>query len=354
MLVSSTGGSYDMIANNAIRSGQFAAYIEMRDQILPEAQAQLDAIASQMAQALSSTTVPGQPASSGLQTGFSIDVGDMLPGNAIHLTWTDNVTGKQHNVSIVRVDDPKALPLSNDVTADPNDEVIGVDFSGGLASVAAQLNAKFGGKITFSASGAGTLQILDDGAVNRGDVNAVSATVTQTSLTGGTSALPFFTDANSPYSGAITSTGSQSVGFAGRITVNAALLADPSKLVISQAGGYTGDPTRPNFIYNQLTSTSLTYDPHAGIGSTGSPFTGNLPSYLRQMISVQGEAADNASNLAAGQDVVVSALQSRISQGSSVNIDEEMANLLNLQTAYAANARILSAVKDMLDTLMKM
>jgi aminopeptidase N len=41
----------------------------------------------------------------------------------------------------VRVDDPSALPLSNAATADPNDTVIGVDFSGGPAAVAAQLNA---------------------------------------------------------------------------------------------------------------------------------------------------------------------------------------------------------------------
>ena len=31
-----------------------------------------------------------------------------------------------------------------------------------------------------------------------------------------------------------------------------------------------------------------------------------------------------------------------------------MANLLTLQNAYAANARVLSTVKDMLDTLLKM
>jgi flagellar hook-associated protein 1 FlgK len=31
-----------------------------------------------------------------------------------------------------------------------------------------------------------------------------------------------------------------------------------------------------------------------------------------------------------------------------------MANLLNLQNSYAANARVLSAVKDMIDTLLQM
>jgi flagellar hook-associated protein 1 FlgK len=354
VLVSPSGGTYDLIANNAVRSGQIAAYIEMRDQILVEAQTQLDTIASSMAQALSSTTVPGQPYNPMPQSGFDLDTSALLPGNTIRLTWTDTITGKQHNVSIVRVDDPNALPLKNDATADPNDEVIGVDFSGGMGSVITQLNAKFGGKVNFSNPSGNTLRILDDGSSNLADINAVSATVTQTGLAGGTLALPFFTDATSPYTGAITSLGSQSVGFAGRMVVNPALLADPSKLVVYQSGGYTADPARPNFIYDRLTTASLTFDPHSGIGSVESPFSGNLPSYLRQMVSMQGEAADNASSLAAGQDVVVNALQSRMAEGSSVNIDEEMANLLNLQTAYAANARIMSAVKDMLDTLMKM
>jgi flagellar hook-associated protein 1 FlgK len=251
------------------------------------------------------------------------------------------------------VDDPGALPLTNDATADPNDEVIGVNFSSGLAGAVAQLNARFNGKLQFSATGT-TLRIVDDGAPNVSDVNAVSATVTETSLTGGASALPFFTDASTPYTGAISSLGSQSVGLSGRLVVNAALLADPSKLVVYQSGGLPADPARPNFILDRLTRASLTFDPESGVGSATSPFAGNLPSFLRQVMSLQGEAAENASNLASGQDVVVNALKSRMAESSGVNIDEEMANLLNLQTAYAANARILSAVKDMLESLMQM
>ena len=51
---------------------------------------------------------------------------------------------------------------------------------------------------------------------------------------------------------------------------------------------------------------------------------------------------------------MVNSLQQRFNDSSSVNIDEEMANLLNLQNAYAANARVMSTVKDMLDTLLRM
>jgi flagellar hook-associated protein 1 FlgK len=69
---------------------------------------------------------------------------------------------------------------------------------------------------------------------------------------------------------------------------------------------------------------------------------------------VQGEAAANAASLSQGQDVVVNALKQRVNDVSGVNIDQEMSNLISLQTAYGANARVMTVVRDMLDALMKM
>ena len=146
--------------------------------------------------------------------------------------------------------------------------------------------------------------------------------------------------------------GPQSLGYAGRIVVNPSLLADPSELVAYQAGVAAGDQTRPDFLYNQLTSANLTYDPSAGIGAANAPFRGPLTGYIQQMMSVQGSAAAAATQLQQGQDVVVSALQQRMSDSSGVNIDQEMAQLLQLQNAYAANAHVLSTVKQMFDALM--
>ena len=45
-LVSPSGGTIDLIANNSIRSGEIAAYIDMRDNVLVEAQNQLDGLAA--------------------------------------------------------------------------------------------------------------------------------------------------------------------------------------------------------------------------------------------------------------------------------------------------------------------
>jgi flagellar hook-associated protein 1 FlgK len=257
----------------------------------------------------------------------------------------------------VRVDDPAALPLSNTATTDPNDQVIGLDFSSGIASVASQLGAALATSgLQFSNPAGSTLRILDDGAMNKVDVDAVAATATVTSLTGGSAELPFFLDASSPYSGAITAIGPQSGGFAARIAVNASLLANPSRLVVYQTVPLTpaGDAMRPNFLYDRLNGATLAFSPRSGIGTTAEPFGGTVTQFVRQIASRQGEAAEAAASLAQGQDVVLNSLQQRFNDSASVNIDQEMANLLNLQNSYAANARVLSAVKEMLETLMRM
>ena len=352
MLVTPTGGQTDLLASGAIRSGEIAAFVEMRDHVLVEAQAQLDAVAAALSSALSDASVMGSAVTSGAQSGYDIDTAGLLAGNSINLTYTDSTTGQQRRVSIVRVDDPAALPLSNDASAQAGDTVIGVDFSAGPAAVAAALNSHFNGKVVFSNPSGTTLRILDDGAANNTTIDAVSATQTRTGFNGGSAELPFFTDAGTPYSGAITSLGSQSVGLAGRLTVNAALRGDPSKLVLYAPGTPAGDSTRPDFILSRLMDSPITFSSSTGIGSRESPFSGSLSSFLRQVISVQGEAAENAANLAAGQDVVVNALKGRLSEGSAVNIDVEMANLLSLQSAYGANARVMSVVKEMLDLLL--
>jgi flagellar hook-associated protein 1 FlgK len=165
-------------------------------------------------------------------------------------------------------------------------------------------------------------------------------------------ALPLFTDGINPYTGSLSALGSQSQGFAARIAVNPGLTADPSKLVTYQLGTAAADATRPNYIYNQMVNAALGFSPTAGIGSAAAPFTGTPGSYLSQMLSRQAEAASNSQQLQQGQDVVVHALQQRFNEGSSVNIDQEMANLLNLQNAYGANARVMTTVRDMLQQLL--
>jgi flagellar hook-associated protein 1 FlgK len=356
MLDSGAGGAVDLVAGNAFGSGKIAALIEMRDHVLVDAQAQVDQIAAGMARALSDRTTAGSAVTSGAQAGFDMDIGSLLAGNTIDLTYSD-ATNTQRRITIMRVDDPGALPLSPGATPNPSDKVVGVNFAGGMASILAQINGALGSTgLQFSTTGGNILRVLDNGASGNLDINSASTTATMTSFTSGSAALPFFLDGGKAYSGAIAALGAQSVGFAGRITVNPGLLADPSRLVVYSTSPLTAaaDPTRPNFLLDRLTGGVLDFAPQGGIGTASAPFSGSLQSYMRQMISQQGEAASTAESLRQGQDVVVKSLQQRFADNSNVSIDQEMAQLLKLQTAYGANARVLSVVRDMIDQLLKL
>jgi flagellar hook-associated protein 1 FlgK len=351
------GGSINLTATGAIKSGQIAAYTELRDNTLVTAQNQLDQFAAQLSSALSDqttagTAITGSPGPTGTPSGFSLDISGMKSGNVIHLTYTDAATNQQRQISLVRVDDPSVLPLSNDVTADPNDQVIGIDFSGSSSSVLDQLNAALGGDVTFSGTST-SLSVLNNPAFARIDSASVTVTKDPSALSDGSPQIALFTDNGLPYSGAIGASGSQITGLAGRLTVNGALINDPAKLVMYGSSTPSGDTTRPSFILNQLGSASFTFGAQGGVGSANSPFKGTLLSFMQQFTSQQGADADAAKQLADGQNVVLSTLQQKMSTSSGVNMDDEMAHLLALQNAYSANARVMSTVNDMYKTLMQ-
>ena len=341
------GGSTDLVATNAIQSGQIGAYLQMRDTVLPQAQEQLDEFANQMSQALSNQTTSGTAVTSGSQAGYSVDTSALLPGNTIQLTYTD-ASDNQQTVTIVALGTGGTLPLRSS----GNNQVIGVNFAGGMSSVVSQLNAALGVNLQFSNPSGTLLQVVNaNGSGNV--VNSLSATSTVTSLTGGVAQLPLFTDGSSPITGALTASGSQTTGLAGDIEVNPAVVATPSSLVAYSSSTSAGDPTRPNFLLNQMTDATLTYSPATGLGSASSPYSGTLTQYLSQVVTQQSQAANAATNLQQGQDTVLTALQQRFNDQSGVNIDTEMSNLITLQNAYGANARVMTTIQQLIATLLQ-
>jgi flagellar hook-associated protein 1 FlgK len=345
-LTTPTGSTTDLIAANAIRSGEIAGYISMRDHVLTQAQTQLDAFAAAISSALSDVQTPGTPVTSGGQSGFDLDASTLAPNDSIDVAYTDLATGAARRMSFVAVSSASAAGPTSDPT------VIGIDTSGGAASIATQINAALAAAgITASNPSGTTVRLLADGVTST--LIAANETTTATSLTGNV-ALPFFTDGSSVYDGAVTQVGLQSAGYAARIAVNPSLVGDPSKLVAYQGGIAAADGTRPNFIYDWVANASLNFSPASDIGSAAARFSGTASSYLSQMLSVQGEAAANATQLQQGQDVVVNSLKQRFSDSASVNVDQEMANLLQLQNAYAANARVMTTLRDLLTLLLQM
>lgn len=355
--------STDLIAAGAFRNGTIAGNLNMRDNVLPEAQAQLDELASQLALALSSETVPGTATASGPAAGFDVDVGSFISGNTtgatgttMQFTYTDG-TGT-HNVTVVPVSDASVLPLSGDATAQAGDQVIGVYVgpTTTASDIATALSAALPSSVNVSASG-NTLSIMDDG-LGSTTINSASASMVMNADTysdgpGTGMGLALFVDGNSQttYSGAIGAT-NQKVGFASRIQVNAGIIADDTRLVTYGSDTLMGDNSRILEMNKRLTTDSQTYAASTGIGSKNTPYTGSIDAFARRIVSFQSSQAADAASNASSQATVVSALQDRFNGESGVNVDDELSNLLVLQNAYAANARVMSTIKDLFDVLM--
>ena len=88
------------------------------------------------------------------------------------------------------------------------------------------------------------------------------------------------------------------------------------------------------------------------------PAVGGLPSYATtfadfnaQLVGQISGAAHRAEEDLAFEEGFTDMLERRISEGSGVNIDEELTQLMKLQNAYAAAARVISTIETMFDTL---
>jgi flagellar hook-associated protein 1 FlgK len=364
-ITDATGVGYDLIASNALRSGELAALVELRDRTLVEAQTQLDEMAAQMASALSDREVAGTAVTVGAATGFDVDIAGLAAGNTITLDYTDSTTGFQGRYTFVRADSAAAVTrIAQSGISAGNNQIIGIDFTGfpgSMPAIAAQIQTAIGGGFTVSNAGT-TLRIVDDGAGNTRDVRGLAARPTQGALvTGapnGQPELPFFTDpmaAGGLYTGSWEATHPQSRGLAARIGVNSQIVANRALLVQFESGPATqaGDPTRPSLMYRRLTEQVRDFTPQTGIGGSGVAYRATIATFAQRIVETQGNVAEGAQRLNEGQQIALKAVEARFSEVSGVNIDQEMANLVELQNAYAANARVISAVKEMMDLLMR-
>ncbi len=353
-ITDTNGGTVDLFASGTIRSGKIAAYRDLRDNILTEVQDELDQLAQGIALSLSSSTVAGTAVTAGGGAGFDLDVSALQSGNPITVTLTDIGGGTTETITLVRVDDASALPLPNSATADPNDTVVGIDFSGGLAAAVTAINTALGANVTATSPGANTIRVVDDGT-SAFSVDAVNATVTATQTTGAGVVLPLFVDNNGgqiAYTGSFDN-GGQIRGFAGRITVNADIVNDASLLVAFDTTTASGDPARPNDLLTRFSESSFLFSSRPGGPATGAPFSGTIAAYARDVISFQAGQAELVSREKDAQSIVTGTIESRIESKTKVNVDVEVAQLIVLQNAFAANARVLSVVQELIDILLR-
>lgn len=344
------GQSVDVVKQDILQSGRISALVEMRDETLVALQTQLDDVAAGMALALSTIETDGTAVAGPPADGFSIDVADVQAGNSFSVSYT--VNGVEQNVRVVRVDDPANLPM--DITDSDGTRVIGLDFSAGIGAVATALDTALGPEINVSNPGGGTiLQIVDDGVGDTSDIGSLSSRTTVTASQGAGLALSLFTDLGyAPFTNSLDGDG-QKTGFAGRISVNSAIVTDNSLLVQFDAGGPLGDADRANYLVTQLENMDFTSRDATSTETGNFRLSGNARQLVEQMLDYQGSTIMTADRLTQTGELAMEAVSLRMDSEYSVNVDEEMTRLMELQSAYAAGARIISVVQELLNELLR-
>lgn len=354
---SAQGTTIDVVGNQMIRSGEIAAALEWRDRTLVQAQRQLDELAGGLSRALSDRPASVTAASAGGFNGFTVDLAGLQAGNAVTIDYT--VGGSARRILLVPTTGATPDPIAAGETNDPGAPIVRFPLSApidGSEATAIQTALTAAGiALSVTSPASGQLRILNSAAPTT--LTGVSAGITETSLTGGRPTLPFFVDSghgNTPFTGSFEG-GSHLTGFAQRMAINPALLANRSRLVVSNTSPSTlqGDATRPQHLLDSLTRASRTFSAASGIGGVNAPYTSSVLEFGQRIVETQAANAEGAARLDEGQQVALAAVQGRYAESSGVNVDQEMALLVALQTAYGANARVMTAVRDMLDMLMR-
>ena len=87
-------------------------------------------------------------------------------------------------------------------------------------------------------------------------------------------------------------------------------------------------------------------------GATGLGTQFTFGQYGAALIGFQSAQAQSKADQLTNQTVINDALKVTLNGESGVNVDQEMALMIQLQNSYSANARVVTAVKEMLDALL--
>lgn len=181
-------------------------------------------------------------------------------------------------------------------------------------------------------------------------------------------------DVTLPYAG-----GAQ-VGFASTIRVNPAVAANPALVrdgthaVAATPGGPTafapnppGGPAGFATLLDRLLDHALGGEaaagaphpaiPSAGLGPDGtlvSPLSGQrtLGDHAAAVVAEHGAVRAGAEEAGARATALHEMLAGRVAEGSGVDVDQEMAAMVQLQTAYGVNARVVATVQALWDALL--
>ncbi len=349
-ITTGAGLRIDLVKQNVLTSGELAGLIQLRDNDLVQAQDQLDEIAAGLAQSMSTRTTGGTQVSlGGASAGYEVDIGNLLNGNEFSFAYVEG--GVSRTVRVLNVTDTGKLPL--DYIDSNGARVIGHNFEDGMSSLVGKLQMAVGsGLVISNPLGTTTIRVMDDGALGNTEVRSMQSRVTVSGNQSDLGINLFVDYSNATFTNALNDNG-QKLGFAGRISVNSAIVTDNRLLVQYSLGTPLGDSARPDQLLASLNNLRFAGGRGSVANSAGSRLAGTVSDLISQAINTVGNIASSAGSEAETQEMTLSALGNRLESEYGVDVDEEMARLMELQNAFAANARVMSVAQELIKDLMQ-
>lgn len=132
-------------------------------------------------------------------------------------------------------------------------------------------------------------------------------------------------------------------GYARRIAVNETIRATPTLI---RNSAMPGDTTTIDLAVALFSRTDIAFT------ANGLPATGSIVQVATEFIAAQSSSRADAEAGLGYQKALKESFETKHSALTGVNLDQEMAELIVFQQAYAANARVIQTAKSMLEELM--
>ncbi|ABD86444.1 flagellar hook-associated protein FlgK [Rhodopseudomonas palustris] len=303
-----------------ISSGEIGALIALRDSELPAAQAQLDQLATQLADSLNTVSNTGTslppPATLTGTTAVAADT-------ALDATGTVRIAVADQSGTLVSYAD---LDLSSYATV--GDLVSAIN---GISGLSASIDSD--GHLTISSSSSNGVAVNEMTSSVGSDGKGLSDWLGLNDL--------------------VTATGASDFAVRSDILANSGLLQvatlDSSDTLTTGSQVLSaGSATVVNALYSALTD-DITFDAVGGLGSS----TGSFADYASTIVSAVAAKASTAEDTYTAKQTAQSTFASALASQSGVNLDEETARLSTLQNQYSAASQLIQAINEMFSSLLQ-
>ena len=302
---------------STITNGEIGGLVTLRDETLPAAQDELDALASKLISSVNSAVADGS----------SVPAPDSLTGT----TDLDSLSSfsASGTVRVALVDEDGNLTSYSDLDLSSYSSV---------DDLVSALDAIDG--VSASVNSDGTLTISSDTDGSGVAIGALDSAIN------GQSFSSFF-GFNAVFTGSSASD----------IAVSSSLIADSGALAVgtldtdTTSAGETVLTSGSSTVADALNSALTTSYSYTAVGSIGT-MSGTLTDYASRVVSAFASRASTAEDAETTAETLQSSLSSTIASQSGVNVDEETSKLEDYQTLYSAAAQIIQTAKEMFETLL--